>query len=94
MLPSFENFLLDILISEQKLSVKKKRSTGVDFEIYRSGRVEKILTCSISGMKLNFDCAATSTDDVQQKYYLWQAIEAHREQFPNFTKVTLEKTFS
>ena len=27
------------------------RSTGDDFEIYRSGRVEKILTASISGFK-------------------------------------------
>ena len=44
-----------LLYSEQKPSVKKRstgpvknRSTGVDFEIYRSGRVEKILTGSIS----------------------------------------------
>ena len=47
--PVFENFLLDKLKSEQKLSVKKwltgpvrnrstGRSTGDDFEIYRSGR--------------------------------------------------------
>ena len=51
----FENFSLDTLNSEQKLSVKKRstgpirnrltgRSTGDDFEIYRSGRVEKIPT--------------------------------------------------
>ena len=57
--PLFENFLLHTLNCEQKPSVKKRptgpvrnrstdRSTGVDFEIYRSGRVEKILTGSIS----------------------------------------------
>ena len=40
------------------------------------------------------DCAATNTDDVQQKHDLWQAMEAHREEFPNFAKATLEKTFS
>ena len=55
----FENFPLDTLNSEQKTSVKKRstgpvrnrstgRSTGDDFEIYRSGRVEKILTGSTS----------------------------------------------
>ena len=60
MTPSFENFSLDALNSEQKPSVKKRstgpirnrstgRSIGIDFEIYRRGRVEKILTCSISG---------------------------------------------
>ena len=54
----FENFSLDPLNSEQKPSVKNRstgpvrnrstgRSTGDDFEIYRSGRVEKILTGSI-----------------------------------------------
>ena len=59
--PPFDNFSLDTLNSEQKLSVKNRltgpvrnrstgRSTGDDFEIYRSGRVEKILTGSISGM--------------------------------------------
>ena len=55
--PLFENFLLDTLNSEQKPSVKKQstgavrnRSTGVDFEIYRSGHVEKILTGSIFGL--------------------------------------------
>ena len=51
--------------SEQKPSAKKRltvpvknrstglltgRSNGDDFEIYRSGRVEKILTGSISGL--------------------------------------------
>ena len=50
--PSFENFSLDTLNSEQKPSIKKTgrpgRSTGDDFKIYRSGRVEKILTGSIS----------------------------------------------
>ena len=53
--PHFENFLLNTLNSEQKPSAKnrltgpvKNRSTGDDFEIYRSGRVEKILTGSIS----------------------------------------------
>ena len=57
--PPFENFSLDTLNSEQKPSVKKQltgpvrnrstgRSTGDDFEIYRSGRIEKILTGSIS----------------------------------------------
>ena len=54
----FENFLLDALRSEEKPSVKKTvdragqkpvdRPAGEDFEIYRSGRVEKILTGSIS----------------------------------------------
>ena len=52
------------------------------------------MTSSISGVKLNIGCAATSTDDVQQKHNLWQAIEDHREQFPNFAKAHLEKTFS
>ena len=57
--PFFENFSLVSLNSEQNPSPKKKkkrstgparnRSTGVDFEIYRSGRVEKILTSSIFG---------------------------------------------
>ena len=58
--PLFENFLLDALNSEQKPSVKNRstgpvrnrltgRSTGVDFEIHRSGRVEKILTGFIFG---------------------------------------------
>ena len=48
-LPPFENFSLDTLNSEQKPSVKNRstgpvrnrltgRSTGDDFEIYRSGR--------------------------------------------------------
>ena len=46
------------------------------------------------GVKLNIDCAAIITDDVQQKHDLVQAIEAHREQFPDFAKATLEKTFS
>ena len=31
------------------------------------------------GVKLNTDCAAIITDDVQQKQDLLQAIEAHRE---------------
>ena len=58
----FENFSLHTWNSEQKPSVKNRstgpvrnrstgRSTGDDFEIYRSGRVEKILTASISGFK-------------------------------------------
>ena len=46
------------------------------------------------GVKLNIDCAAIITDDVQQKHDLLQAIEAHREQFPDFAKATLEKTFT
>ena len=57
--PHFENFSLNALNSEQKHSAKNRltgsvknwstgRSTGDDFEIYRSGRVEKILTGSIS----------------------------------------------
>ena len=57
--PHFENFSLNTLNNEQKPSAKKRltgpvknrstgRSTGDDFEIYRSGRVEKILTGSIS----------------------------------------------
>ena len=57
----FENFLYDTLNSEQKLSLKNRstgpvrnRSTGNDFEIYRSGRVEKTLTGSISGLKFKF----------------------------------------
>ena len=39
--PLFENFSLNTLISEEKLSVKNRstgRLTGDDFEIYRSGR--------------------------------------------------------
>ena len=54
--PPFENFLLDTLNSEQKpvkhrsTGAVRNRSTGVDFEIYWSGRVEKILTGSISGL--------------------------------------------
>ena len=58
-MPPFENFSLDTLNSEQKPSVKNwstgpvrnwstGRSTGDDFEIYRSGRVQKILIVSIS----------------------------------------------
>ena len=58
-----------LILCKQKLSAKN-RSTGVDFVIYRSGRVEKILIGSISGVKLNIDCAATITDDVQQKHDL------------------------
>ena len=46
------------------------------------------------GVKLNINCAALITDDVQQKHDLLRAIEAHREQFPGFAKATLEKTFS
>ena len=52
--PHFENFLLNTLNIEQKPSAKNRltgpagRSTGDDFEIYRSGRVEKILIGSIS----------------------------------------------
>ena len=49
--PPFQDFSLDTLNSERKPSVKKRstgRSTGNDFEIYRSSRVEKILTGSIS----------------------------------------------
>ena len=46
------------------------------------------------GVKLNIDCAAIITDNVQQKHDLLQAIEAHREQFPDFANSTLEKTFS
>ena len=57
--PPFGNFSLDTLNSEQKLSAKNRstgpvrnqstgrstgRSTGDNFEIYRSSRVEKILT--------------------------------------------------
>ena len=45
-----------LLNTKHKPSVKKRstgpvsdRSNGVDFEFYRSGRVEKILTGSISG---------------------------------------------
>ena len=73
---------------------RKKWSIGVDFEIYGTSWVEKILTGSISGVKLNIDCAATSTDDVQQKYDLWHAMKALQEKFPNFAEATLEKTFS
>ena len=57
--PSFEIFLLDVLNSEQKPSVKK-RSTGVDFEIYRAGRVEKILTGSMFGSNLRAVSEANS----------------------------------
>ena len=42
---------LGLLNTEYKPSVKKRstgQSTGVDFEFYRSGRVKKILTGSIS----------------------------------------------
>ena len=57
--PPLQNFSLDALNSEQKPAVKNRstrlvrnrstgRSTGVDFEIYRSGRVEKTLTGFIS----------------------------------------------
>ena len=46
------------------------------------------------GVKLNIDCAAITADDVQQKHDLLQAIEAHREQFPDFANATFEKTFS
>ena len=49
---------LGLLNTEHKLSVKKRstalvsnRLTGVDFEFYRSGRVEKILTGSIFGLQ-------------------------------------------
>ena len=59
--PPFENFSLDTFNSEQKPSVKNRsigpvrnrstgRSTDDDFEIYRSGRVKKILTGSISAL--------------------------------------------
>ena len=41
------------------------------------------------GVKLNIDCSAIITDDVQQKHDLLQAIKAHREQFPDFVKATL-----
>ena len=62
--PFLKLFSLGKLNNEQKSSVKNRstgpvrnrstgpvrnRSTGVDFEIYRTGRVEKILTGSISG---------------------------------------------
>ena len=50
--PHFENFSLNTLNSEQKPSAG--RSTGDDFEIYRSGRVEKILTGSISVSQVSF----------------------------------------
>ena len=61
--PHFENFSLNTLNSEQKPSAKNRltgpvknrstgRSTSDEFEIYRSGRVEKILTGSISGSDL------------------------------------------
>ena len=45
-----ENYSLSLglLTTEHKPSVKK----GVDFEFYRLGRVEKILTGSISGIIL------------------------------------------
>ena len=57
--PPFENFSFNTLNSEEKPLVQNRltgpvknrstgRSTGDDFEIYRSGRVEKILTGSIS----------------------------------------------
>ena len=46
------------------------------------------------GVELIIECAAIITDNVQQKHDLLQAIEAHREQFPDFEKATLEKTFS
>ena len=46
------------------------------------------------GVKLNIDCAAIITDDILQKHDLLQAIEAHREQYPDFAKATLEKTFN
>ena len=62
--PPFENFSLNTLNSKEKLVKKRStgpvrnwstgRSTGDDFEIYRSGRVEKILTGSISGLKTFF----------------------------------------
>ena len=65
---SFESFLFKTLNSEEKPSVKnwltgpvKNRSTGRstddDFEIYRSGRVEKILTGSISALKFSKLCS-------------------------------------
>ena len=50
-MPPFEVFSLDALNSKQKPSVKR-RSTGVDFEIYRSYRVEKILIGFISEWNL------------------------------------------
>ena len=65
------NYSLSLLLNaERKPSVKKRstgpvsdRSTGVDFEFYRTDRVEKVLTGSISGtcvdvekLMQNLDC--------------------------------------
>ena len=56
--------------------------------------VKVVKNAAERGVKLNIDCAAIITDHVQQKHDLLQAIEAHRERFPDFAKATLEKAFS
>ena len=56
--------------------------------------VKVVNNASERGVKLNIDCAAIITDNVLQKHDLLQALEAQREQFPDFAKATLEKTFS
>ena len=66
-MPPLLKLLLDALNSEQKLSVKK-RSTGVDFEIYQSGRVEKILTDAISVLDHSLVDVAYTTEIVHSEF--------------------------
>ena len=48
--------------------LQKNRSTGVDFEIYRSGRVEKILTDSISVLDHSLVDVAYTTEIVHSEF--------------------------
>ena len=71
---------LGLLNAEHKPSVKKKRFTGVDFEFYRSGRIEKILTACISNTNYRYirtysiNQTSTFQHKITKKYLLTQFI--------------------
>ena len=55
-------------LAVNKNLLQKNRSTGVDFEIYRSGRVEKILTDSISVLNHSLADVAYTTEIVHLEF--------------------------
>ena len=65
-MPPFENFSLNALNSKKPSA--KNRLAGVDFEIYRSGRVEKVLTDSISVLDHSLVDVAYTTEIVHSEF--------------------------
>ena len=61
-------------------------------ECYTFARNMKVVNDTAErGVKLISDFLNTTTKDESQLQYLLQAVEAHRDKFPNFNKKTLNE---